>query len=119
MLKAILVLFLVYFAYSCPDNCFCTEYSAQCVILGCTSEIDTSYDTLIIEGSLCKYHRELLQNLEDFTDIFLANDKCNEIPNCRFVFFFKKILHNIYFTQHLFHTTFISHNFSEMKWVQS
>ena len=87
MLKAILFLFLVYFAYSCPDNCFCTEYSAQCVILGCNSEIDTSYDTLIIEGLLCKYHRELLQNLEDFTDIFLANDKCNEIPNCRFVFF--------------------------------
>ena len=110
MFKLFFLLFCISVSYSCPENCFCTEFSAQCVLLGCDSVIDTTYDTLIIEGSLCKYHRQILQNLEDLTDVFLVDDQCYQIPNCRFVFFKKVrkmilcttfISYNIYFKQHL------------------
>ena len=105
MLKPFFLLFCITVSCSCPENYFCTEFSAQCVLLGCDSYIDTTYDTLIIEGSLSKYHRQILQNLEDLTDMFLVDDQCYQIPNCRFVSLKHKendFMRNIYFTQYLF-----------------
>lgn len=109
MFKLFFLLFFITVSHSCPENCFCNEFSAQCVLLECDSDIDTTYDTLIIEGPLCRNHRQILQNLEDLTDVFLLNDQCDQIPNCRFVSLkIRKmilcitfILHNIYFKQHL------------------
>ena len=71
--------------YSCPNNCDCTEYTAHCIIVNCDSELETIFDSLTVGGYLCKFHREILENLQDFTNIILMNDKCGEIPNCRFV----------------------------------
>ena len=73
------------FVFTCPDNCQCSEYTAECVIVDCESELETMFDSLTIHGFLCKFHQEALENLQDFTDITLQNDRCGTIPNCRFI----------------------------------
>ena len=86
---------------SCPDNCQCTEYTAECVIVDCESELETMFDSLTVNGFLCKFHREILENLQDLTDIILMNDKCGRIPNCRFI-----ILKLIFISDYFKHTIF-------------
>ena len=81
------------FGAACPDNCQCNDYSAECVIVNCESELETMFDSLTVNGYLCKFHREILEELQDFTDILLMNDKCGKIPNCRFIIFSNFISH--------------------------
>ena len=74
---------LVSTVLSCPDNCYCDEFVAECTLETCNDEIDTEYEFLRIKGTLCETQREILSSIKDNTEVILYDDVCGDIPNCR------------------------------------
>ena len=75
--------FCIFYATSCPENCFCDEYKAECTIENCNDEVTTEFDQLIIHGKLCENHVFILSHILDETEIILKDSDCGTIPNCR------------------------------------
>lgn len=92
-MKLLLHIFLFFTAFGsnygemCADNCFCQEDEAECTITSCSLlELDTSYGSLVIHGTLCPEQRLFLEGITDATFVNLIDDSCGYIPNCRQVF---------------------------------
>ena len=69
---------------SCPSNCFCSEFDAECTVTSCSDDLDTEYSMITIQGQLCEEHRYILQNIVDGTTVILKDDVCGAIPNCMY-----------------------------------
>ena len=84
MLFSILLSFYFFStAISCPENCFCEEFRAECYIQECTDQLFTEVDLLVIHGQLCQNHKYVLTHIQSETMIILKDTVCGEIPNCR------------------------------------
>ena len=84
MLLPMVLLFSFFsFTVSCPENCFCEEYRAECHIRECSDQLFTEVDLLVIYGSLCENHKYILSNIDSGARILLKDAMCEEIPNCR------------------------------------
>ena len=87
-MKMILPLIILSFCsinsvYTCPDNCFCESYRAECHLRNCGDQLFTEVDLLVIYGELCENHRYILTHIESGTQILLKESTCDDIPNCR------------------------------------
>ena len=82
MLLSVVLLFSLFFSVtSCPDNCFCEDYRAECHIRECSDQLFTEVDQLVVFGSICENHRYILTNIDSGTKILLKDSKCEYIPN--------------------------------------
>ena len=82
-----MLLLVVFFSFwnlsiSCPENCFCELYSAECYIRDCSDQLFTEVDYLVIHGSLCENHKFILTHIQD-VQVLLKDSVCESIPNCR------------------------------------
>ena len=87
-MKMIILLVILSFSsiisvYTCPDNCFCEVYRAECHLRKCGDQIFTEVDLLVIYGELCENHRYILTHIESGTQILLKESTCGDIPNYR------------------------------------
>ena len=78
-----LSLFAIISVSTCPDNCFCEVYRAECHLRTCGDQLFTEVDLLVIYGELCENHRYILTHIESGTQILLKESTCDDIPNCR------------------------------------
>ena len=46
----------------CPDNCFCTESTLECIIDSCDLGFLDDYPVMILHGTLCEEHRQALRD---------------------------------------------------------
>ena len=84
MLLLVVLSFSLFFSVmTCPNNCFCESYKAECHLTKCSDQLFTEVDTLIIYGSLCENHKYILTHIDVGTQIVLKQDLCGDIPNCR------------------------------------
>ena len=87
LLSMVLLCFFIFssfsVAFSCPENCFCEYYKAECHINKCSDQLYTEIDQLVIFGSLCADHRYILTHIIGGTQIVLIDSQCGDIPNCR------------------------------------
>ena len=88
-MKMILSVVLIFFSLispvnTCPDNCFCEQYRAECHVNKCEDPVFTEVDFLIIYGDLCENHRYILTHIESGTQVLLKDCECLDIPNCRY-----------------------------------
>ena len=67
--------------HACPDNCFCTESTLECIIDSCDLGFLDDYPVMILHGTLCEEHRVALRNGD--SQIVLVDDTCNDLLNCR------------------------------------
>ena len=76
-------------AYSsalCPATCLCTGVESECYIKNCNDGLPIQAGILIIHGELCHQHRVFLTEHEQIA-IYLEDDTCLELPNCRYYFY--------------------------------
>ena len=86
LLSVVFILFsLILAVYTCPDNCFCETYRAECHLKKCGDQLFTEVDLLVIYGDLCDNHRYILTHIESGTQILLKESTCGDIPNFRLI----------------------------------
>ena len=83
MLSILLSFYFFSFAISCPENCFCEDFRAECYIQECTDQLFTEVDLVVIHGKLCENHKYLLTHIQSGAMIILKDENCGGIPNCR------------------------------------
>ena len=83
LLSVVLLLCLIFSTISCPDNCFCELYRAECHLRECSDQLFTKVDLLIIYGSLCENHKYIMKHVETGVQFLLKDATCEDIPNCR------------------------------------
>ena len=98
LLSVVFIFFSLIFAvYTCPDNCFCETYRAECHLRKCGDQLFTEVDFLVIYGDLCDNHRYILTDNESGTQILLKESTCGDIPNCRLIKKYPTISSSIHF----------------------
>ena len=70
-------------ADACFMNCYCDDYSAECILNSCADDLETDYNLIKIRGKLCETHKYVLTHIVDNSEIVLKDDVCGTIPNCR------------------------------------
>ena len=84
MLLLVVLSFSLFFSVmTCPNNCFCESYKAECHLTKCSDQLFTEVNTLIIYESLCENHKYILTHIDVGTQIVLKQDLCGDIPNFR------------------------------------
>ena len=91
MLFSVVFIFfsLIISVSTCPDNCFCESYKAECHLTKCSDQLHTEVDLLVIYGELCENHVYILTHIISGTQILLKDSPCGDIPNCRLFFIFQ------------------------------
>ena len=73
------------YAVSCPSNCVCDDFEAQCYIdTGLCSLENVFLETLELqlEGKLCPSLRKELENISLPPMFILNGDACESLPQC-------------------------------------
>ena len=84
LLSVVFISFSLFISvHTCPDNCFCEAYRAECHLSKCSDQLHTEVDLLVIYGELCDNHRYILTHIDSGTQILLKECECGDIPNCR------------------------------------
>jgi hypothetical protein len=78
---------------ACPMNCYCDNERSECILKSCKDPISKEYtDLLILRGIVCVEQRERLSNIVySNTILFLTDDECGDLRNCRLVILYKNI----------------------------
>ena len=67
---------------ACFMNCYCDDFSAECILNSCADDLETDYDLIKIRGKLRETHKYVLTHIVDNSEIVLKDDVCGTIPNC-------------------------------------
>ena len=90
LLSMVLLFFFVFSLFSmttsCPENCFCEDFRAECHLQTCNDQLFTEVDVLVIYGTVCENHKYILTHIQSGTLIVLKDSTCGDIPNCRLFF---------------------------------